>query len=68
MGIGRSLVEAVLAWARATNVQTMQLLVTSNNDTAIQFYQRLGFTLTGYRGTYANDPALKDCEMVRPLC
>jgi ribosomal protein S18 acetylase RimI-like enzyme len=68
MGIGRSLVEAVLAWARAKNVQTMQLLVTSNNDTAIQFYQRLGFTLTGCTGTYANDPALKDYEMIRSLC
>lgn len=68
MGIGRSLVEAVLAWARAKNVQTMQLLVTSNNDTAIQFYRRLGFTLTGYTATYANDPALKDYEMIRSLC
>lgn len=68
MGIGRSLVEAVLAWARAKNVQTMQLLVTSNNDTAIQFYRRLGFTLTGYTSTYANDPALKDYELVRSLC
>jgi ribosomal protein S18 acetylase RimI-like enzyme len=67
MGVGRSLVEAVLAWARAKNVQAMQLLVTSNNDTAIQFYQRLGFTLTGYTGTYANDPALKDYEMIRSL-
>ena len=68
MGIGRSLVEAVLAWARAKNVQTMQLLVTSNNDPAIQFYRRLGFTLTGNEATYANDPALKDYEIIRSLC
>lgn len=68
MGIGRSLVEAVLAWARAKNVQTMQLLVTSNNDPAIQFYRRLGFTLTGNAATYANDPALKDYEIIRSLC
>lgn len=67
MGIGRSLVEAVLAWARTKNAQSMRLLVTSNNDTAIQFYQGLGFTLTGYAGIYANDPALKDYEMIRSL-
>jgi ribosomal protein S18 acetylase RimI-like enzyme len=66
-GIGRMLVDSVLAWARTKNVRTIQLLVTSNNDDAIKFYQHLGFTLTGYIEPYANDPALSNYEMSRPI-
>jgi ribosomal protein S18 acetylase RimI-like enzyme len=67
LGIGRMLVEAVLAWALTKNVRTMQLLVTSNNEGAIEFYQRLGFTLTGYTEPYANDRALSNYEMIRSI-
>jgi GNAT superfamily N-acetyltransferase len=47
LGIGRKLVEAIFDWARAQRARTAQLIVTSNNDVAIEFYNRLGFTLTG---------------------
>jgi len=67
LGIGRVLVEAILAWARAQNAKTIQLLVTSNNDRAIEFYQRLGFTLTDRIEPYANDPALSNYEMSRSI-
>ncbi len=66
-GIGRTLVNAVINWARERDAQTLQLLVTSNNQGAISFYQSLGFALTSYREPYANDPVLSNYEMVRSL-
>ncbi|MSP36934.1 MAG: GNAT family N-acetyltransferase [Deltaproteobacteria bacterium] len=65
-GIGRLLVEAVSDWARAQNIPSLLLLVTSNNHAAIAFYQRLGFSLTGKTEPYRNDPALSNFEMIRP--
>lgn len=67
LGIGRALVEAVVTWARTQNVRALFLLVTSNNEGAIKFYQRLGFSLTGHTEPYANDPALSNYEMIRSL-
>jgi ribosomal protein S18 acetylase RimI-like enzyme len=66
-GIGRVLVDAVVAWARERNAQGLWLLVTSNNHTAINFYQRLGFSLTGKTEPYRNDPALLNMEMRRSI-
>jgi ribosomal protein S18 acetylase RimI-like enzyme len=67
VGIGRTLVEAIVAWARTQNVRTLLLLVTSNNGTAINFYQRLGFSLTGKTEPYRNDPSLLNYEMRRSI-
>ena len=67
LGIGRQLVNAIIDWARRHRARTLQLIVTSNNDIAIKFYQRLGFTLTGKTAPYRNDPALNDLEMTRSL-
>ena len=66
-GIGRMLVDAIAAWARSQNRQGLWLLATSNNHTAIDFYQRLGFSLTGKTEPYRNDPALLNFEMCRPF-
>ena len=66
-GVGRALVEAVVSWACSQNVRTLLLLVTSNNDSAIEFYQRLGFSLTGKTEPYRNDPALSNFEMIRSI-
>ena len=66
-GIGRLLVNGVLNWARGRNARTLQLMVTSNNEPAIRFYQRLGFTRTGRTEPYPNDPAVIEYEMSRPI-
>ena len=57
-GLGGRLVNAVLVWAHSRGVRTMLLMVTSNNETAIRFYERLGFTHTGLTEPYPNDPSL----------
>jgi ribosomal protein S18 acetylase RimI-like enzyme len=63
-GIGRLLVNHVLNWARGRNALILQLMVTSNNDPAIRFYQPLEFTLTGRTEPYPNDP---DCNRIRDV-
>jgi ribosomal protein S18 acetylase RimI-like enzyme len=68
LGTGRMLVDAVAAWARAQNAQSLWLLVTSNNNDAIRFYQRVGFELTGRTEPYRNDPSLLSYEMNRSIC
>jgi ribosomal protein S18 acetylase RimI-like enzyme len=66
-GIGRLLVNEVLRWAQSRQVQLLLLMVTSTNQSAIHFYQRLGFTHTGRTEPYPNDPAIIEYEMSRPI-
>jgi ribosomal protein S18 acetylase RimI-like enzyme len=66
-GIGVKLVKAIIDWSRAHGVCTLQLIVTSNNDIAIKFYEHLGFAPTGRTAPYRNDPALNDLEMIRVI-
>lgn len=66
-GVGQSLVEAVLEWARGKGVRTIRLRVTSNNEGAFRLYQRLGFEPTGLIEPYPNDPALHSLEMACPV-
>ncbi len=66
-GIGRRLVNAVVDWARMRGAGTVLLMVTSNNDSAITFYERLGFNRTGRTEPYPNDPALEEYEMSKPI-
>jgi GNAT superfamily N-acetyltransferase len=66
-GIGRLLVNEVLKWARGRNARILQLMVTSNNEPAIRFYERLGFTRTGRTEPYPNDPTVIEYEMSRPI-
>jgi ribosomal protein S18 acetylase RimI-like enzyme len=67
LGIGRTLVNAIIEWARRHGADTVRLTVTSNNDPAIEFYKSLGFSPTGKIAPYRNDPALNDVEMIRSL-
>jgi ribosomal protein S18 acetylase RimI-like enzyme len=66
-GIGRLLVKQVTDWAVLRNAHTLMLMVTSNNDPAIRFYERLGFSRTGRTEPYPNDPAVIEYEMSRPI-
>jgi len=65
--VGEALVGAVFAWAKGRSARTLRLMVTSNNRTAIEFYTRLGFTMTGKTGPYPNDPAVFEYEMEMPI-
>jgi ribosomal protein S18 acetylase RimI-like enzyme len=66
-GVGRLLVNEVLAWARGRNARVLLLMVVSNNEPAMRFYERLGFTRTGRTEPYPNDPAMIEYEMSRPI-
>jgi len=66
-GIGRLLVNEVLNWAQSRNARVLQLMVTSINEPAIRFCQRLGFAPTGRTEPYPNDPAIVEYEMSRPI-
>ena len=49
-GIGRKLMEQVIAWAKSTGViKRIQLGVTSSNSPAIHLYEELGFEKEGLR-------------------
>lgn len=63
-GIGKELIHSVVSWARSRRMQELKLMVTSVNDGAIAFYERLGFRMTGKTGPYPNDPAITEFEMV----
>lgn len=66
-GVGRMLVNQMLAWAGSRQARMLCLNVTSNNQPAIAFYERLGFIRTGRAEPYPNDPALLEYEMSRPV-
>ncbi len=66
-GLGRMLVKEICAWAKLRKATYLQLLVTSINQSAILFYERLGFSQTGRTEPYPNDASLIEYEMVCPL-
>ena len=66
-GVGKQLIDAVVEWAGARGVRELKLMVTSVNQGAIAFYERMGFTMTGKTGPYPNDPAITEYEMERVL-
>ncbi|PYO36867.1 MAG: GNAT family N-acetyltransferase [Candidatus Rokuibacteriota bacterium] len=66
-GVGRALVEAVTAWARARGAGCLCLWVTSTNNPAIALYDRCGFRPTGDTQPLAHTPALTELRMVRDL-
>jgi ribosomal protein S18 acetylase RimI-like enzyme len=62
-GVGRLLVKAVLNWAQGRNIHTITLMVVGNNESAIRFYERLGFRRTGRTEPFPNDPSILEYEM-----
>lgn len=67
MGVGRQLVNQIMAWANQHGARCLLLMVVSNNHPAIAFYERLGFTRTGRTEPYPNDPSVLEYEMSRLL-
>jgi ribosomal protein S18 acetylase RimI-like enzyme len=66
-GVGALLVRATLDWAQNSGASAMRLMVTSHNRPAQLFYERLGFTFTGVREPWPNDPAHFEYEMSRSI-
>ena len=66
-GVGKKLIDAVIAWNRSRGVRELVLMVTDVNAEAIAFYERLGFAKTGVTEQYPNDPAIIEYEMMLPL-
>ena len=66
-GVGGVLIDAIRSWSKMRGVHTLQLMVTSENLSAIKFYERNGFSMTGHTEPYPNDPALFEYEMSQRL-
>jgi ribosomal protein S18 acetylase RimI-like enzyme len=66
-GVGRLLVQGVYAWAESRHAHALRLMVTSNNDDAMRFYETLGFAKTGRTAPYPNDATLLKFEMARTV-
>ena len=66
-GLGKILIDALAGWAKSRGLRELKLMVTSVNRGAIDFYQRIGFRMSGKTGPYPNDPAVIEYEMLLPL-
>jgi ribosomal protein S18 acetylase RimI-like enzyme len=66
-GVGRLLIDAINAWAQTKRATNLQLMVTNINKSAIDFYEQLGFAMTGNTEPYPNDSTLIEHEMSRPI-
>lgn len=66
-GIGRMLVNASVAWAQATGIQTLGPEVSSDNAAASDFYSKLGFVFTGASQPHPHMAGLCALEMVRDI-
>jgi ribosomal protein S18 acetylase RimI-like enzyme len=66
-GTGSLLVNEILNWAAGKGARRLQLMVTSKNQGAVQFYQRLGFVMTGRTEPYPNDANEIEYEMVKSI-
>ena len=66
-GVGRALVDAVLAWARERGFAAVVLWVTEGNAEAEALYERMGFTRTGRSDRLPSNSRLAVYEMGRAL-
>ena len=66
-GVGHLLVNEVMTWARSRNALVLLLMVVGNNESAIRFYERLGFARTGRTQPYPNDSSVIEFEMSRRI-
>lgn len=66
-GVGRKLIDSIATWAAGQRIKTLYLMVTSVNDSAIEFYRRNGFVMTGKAEPYPNAPDILEYEMARRI-
>jgi GNAT superfamily N-acetyltransferase len=66
-GVGRALVEAVVAWAEERGAARVVLWVMRGNDGARAFYESVGFRATDEIAALPDDPCREEQRMVRPL-
>jgi ribosomal protein S18 acetylase RimI-like enzyme len=66
-GVGRALVDAVIAWTQETGGSDVGLWVTRGNSAAEHLYQSMGFIPTGERQPLPSDPSKEETRMVRPI-
>jgi ribosomal protein S18 acetylase RimI-like enzyme len=62
-GIGRALVDAVVAQARAAGKRRLVLHVVTGNDPASRLYERAGFVPTGHTVPFPLDDSVVEVEM-----
>lgn len=62
-GVGRELVERVMAWAATPYTASVQLWVARDNDGAHRFYERLGFRETGDHQPLPSEPCRNEVRM-----
>ena len=63
-GIGRMLIDTVVAWARALGANEVRLEVRESNAPALRLYEACGFVVAGRRAGYYADPA-EDAVLMR---
>ena len=64
-GVGRALLEAAVAWARAHDIAKLELHVFPWNEPAIKLYESFGFVREGYRKThYRRDDGYADAILM----
>jgi GNAT superfamily N-acetyltransferase len=66
-GVGGTLVEAVVEWARGRGAAGLSLWVVSTNRPAIALYERCAFRPTGQRQPLDHTPTLTELQMIRDL-
>ncbi|WP_457254092.1 GNAT family N-acetyltransferase [Pedococcus sp. P5_B7] len=62
-GVADRLVRALIDHARRAGVRRVTLAVADDNERAIGFYERVGFTRTGRTGELPHQPAVTEFEM-----
>jgi GNAT superfamily N-acetyltransferase len=65
-GVGRTLVEAILDWARETRASEVALGVVEGNAAAERLYTSTGFVATG-AAPLASNPSLVEVRMAKPI-
>ena len=66
-GLGRRLVDEVVAWAQASGARAVRLGVIRGNGPAVELYRRAGFLLTDEHRPLRSDPSREVERMVLVL-